>query len=188
MALTYDHIPPGTPMRRRDITERLRAWDNSSPYHKNRPLRGPRGGDVLRLLYKPRTFRNVPELTGVTVHCFARGAIEDSGYLAVAGMVVQSITGARVRVHQSKKSVAPFGLKAKTYISVTSHLQGQLAWRFVANLVDVCMPRMKEYLGVKGSSGDSSGNITFGFTPEQVAIFPEIEGEHNGNGAVLAVD
>ncbi|KAA8910543.1 mitochondrial ribosomal protein-like protein subunit L7 [Sphaerosporella brunnea] len=175
LTLTYTHLPPGVELPKRDIKQRLREWDDSSPYHKNRPLRGPRGGDTLRLLNRPRTFRNVPELTAVTVHSMVKGALNDSGYLAVAGMVVQSITGARTDVCFAKKSVAPFDLRAGRAVAVKVTIKKELAWRFVSNLVDVVMPRIKEYQGVKGTSGDSSGNITFGFTPEQVSLFPEIE-------------
>jgi len=175
MTLTYTHLPPGVEPPKRDIKQRLREWDDSSPYHKNRPLRGPRGGDTLRLLNRPRTFRNVPEITGITVHSMVKKALDDTGYLAVAGIVVQSITGVRVEVHKAKKSVAPFGLRAGRAIAVKAQFQGELAWRFMSNLVDVVMPRIKEYQGVKGTSGDSSGNITFGFTEEQVSLFPEIE-------------
>lgn len=176
MTLTYTHLTPGVELPKRDIKQRLREWDDSSPYHKNRPLRGPRGGDTLRLLNRPRTFRNVPALTGITVHTMAKKALEDTGHLAVAGMVVQSITGVRVDVHKAKKSVAPFDLRAGRAVSVKAQFQGALAWRFMSNLVDVVMPRIKEYQGAKGTSGDSSGNITFGFTEEQVSLFPEIEG------------
>jgi large subunit ribosomal protein L5 len=115
-------------------------------------------------------------MSGITVHSMVKGALQDTGYLAVAGMVVQSITGVRTQVGFAKRSIAPFDLRAKRAISVKADLKGQLAWRFMANLVDVVMPRIKEYQGVKGSSGDSSGNISFGFTPEEVALFPEIGG------------
>ncbi|KAL7270682.1 54S ribosomal protein L7, mitochondrial [Rhizina undulata] len=173
LLLTYTHMPYGWEAPER--AQRLRKWDDSSPYHKNRPLRGPRGGDVLRLLNPPRTFRNVPKLFGVTVHAFVKGALQDSGYLAAAGIALQSITGVRATVHYSKKSVAPFELKAGKPVAVKVHMEGGLAYRFISSLVDVVMPRIKDYPGVKGSSGDSSGNITFGFTPEMVALFPEIE-------------
>jgi large subunit ribosomal protein L5 len=176
MTLTYTHLPPGVERTKRNIKQRLREWDDSSPYHKNRPLRGPRGGDTLRLLNKPRNFQNVPKLTGITVHSMVKGALNDSGYLACAGMVIQSITGVRVTVCKAKKSVAPFDLRAGRAIAVKAHMKGPLAWRFMANLIDVVMPRIKEYSGVKGSSGDSSGNISLGFRPEQVMLFPEIEG------------
>lgn len=177
LALTYTHTPYGAEVRKRDVTDRLREWDDSSPYHKGRPLRGPRGGDVLRLLTPPRTFRNVPTLTGVTVHAMVKGAIEDNGHLAVAGMVVQSITGVRATVGYAKQNIGGWGLKKGQPISVKAHMEGQLAWRFMASLIDVVMPRVKEYKGVLGSSGDSSGNISFGFRARDLAHFPEIEGE-----------
>jgi len=41
--------------------------------------------------------------------------------------------------------------------------------------VNLVFPRIKDWPGVKGSSGDSSGNITFGFGKEEVAFFPEVE-------------
>jgi hypothetical protein len=56
--MCYQHVPPG--FRPLDKGPRLRPWVGDSPYFKNRPLRGPRGGDVLRLLRKPITFRNIP--------------------------------------------------------------------------------------------------------------------------------
>lgn len=105
-----------------------------------------------------------------------KGALNDTAYLAVAGMIVQSITGQRTDVCFSKKQISAFDLRSKKAIGVKTHMQGQLAYRFLASLVDVVMPRIKEYKGAKGSSGDSSGNIAFGFTPSEVSLFPEIEG------------
>ncbi|KAI5806596.1 ribosomal protein L5 domain-containing protein [Peziza echinospora] len=173
LALTYDHLPynhvpkPALP--------RLRPWDDTSPFYKNRPLRGPRGGGALRLLTPPRTHQNVPKLTGVTVHSFVKGAINEPGYLYSAGMAIQAITGVRATVCNSKHHIAPFGLKDDVPIAVKSRLIGMPAYRFLASIVDVVMPRIKDYKGVKGSSGDNSGNISFGFTPEEVSLFPEIE-------------
>lgn len=104
-------------------------------------------------------------------------AIEDNAHLAVAGMVVQSITGVRAQVGYAKANIGGWGLKIGQPVSVKAHMEGQLAWRFMASLVDVVMPRVKEYKGVRGSTGDSSGNITFGFRPSAMAHFPEIEGK-----------
>lgn len=173
MSLTYTHFPPGyhAPTK----SARLRSWDGASPYYKNRPLRGPRGSDVLRLLRKPITFRNVPRLEKVTVHSMVSGAIDDSGHLHVAGMVLQAITNVRVTAHQTKKSVSGFGIRAGQYLSVTSELKGEDMYHFLSKCVDVVMPKIKDWRGVKGSSGDSSGNIAFGLTGEEVALFPEIE-------------
>jgi len=48
-------------------------------------------------------------------------------------------------------------------------------YHFLAKVVDVVMPKIKDYKGASGGSGDGSGNLAFGFTSETVGMFPEIE-------------
>lgn len=173
MTLSYAHYPPGYEAPTKG--PRLRKWDDSSPYHKNRPSRPPRGGDVLRLLRKPATFRNVPKLTGVTVHSFVKKATEGSAALHVAGMAIQAITGVRCTSHAAISNVLQWGMRAGKFVAVSSDLTGEDMYHFLSKCVDIVMPRIKDWKGVKGTSGDSSGNISFGLTPEAVAYFPEIE-------------
>lgn len=130
---------------------------------------------MLKLLRKPTTFRNVPKLERVTVHCMVKQAAEDSAHLHVAGMVVQAMTNVRVQVHEIQHSVAGFGIRAGQHLSVTAELRGEDMYHFLSKVVDVVMPKIKDWRGVKGSSGDSSGNIAFGLDSEHVAMFPEIE-------------
>ncbi|OJD24891.1 hypothetical protein ACJ73_03746 [Blastomyces percursus] len=175
LTLCYVHNPPG--FRPPPVPQRLRGWDDSSPYHVNRPLRGPRGGDVLRLLRKPITFRNIPKLDKITIHSYVNQVIDKgSAPLHVAGMAIQAISNVRVQTHKMKGNVAKWGVvPGKSYISVTAELKGEDMYHFFGKLVDVVMPRIKDWKGVKGSSGDSSGNIAFGLEPDMVALFPEIE-------------
>lgn len=173
MTMTYTHFPPGIEPPKKG--ERLRSWVGDNPYFKNRPLRGPRGGDVLRLLRKPITFRNVPKLERVTVHSMVSDAKENSAYLHVAGMVMQAITNVRATAHATRKSVAGFGVREGQYLSVTCELEGENMYHFLSKVVDVVMPKIKDWRGVKGSSGDSSGNLAFGLTGEDIALFPEVE-------------
>ena len=56
-----------------------------------------------------------------------------------------------------------------------AELRGEEMWNFLAKCVDVVMPRIKDFEGVTGRSGDGSGNIAFGFGREAVGAFPEIE-------------
>lgn len=102
-------------------------------------------------------------------------AKDDSQYLHVAGMVMQAITGVRATSHATKAGVAGFGIQKGQYMSVTCELEGETMYHFISKLVDVVMPRIKDYRGIKGSTGDGSGNLAFGLTGEEVAIFPEIE-------------
>lgn len=173
--MTYIHLPPG--YKPRDFSFRHRTWDDSSPYHANRGVRPPPGRAALLPAPRPRTFRNVPKLTGITLHSMVRDAMKDSAYLHAAGMVLQSILGVRANVHYSRVNIAAWELRSHKAVSVTSHTVGPLAYRFMSSLVDVVLPRIKDWKGVSGGSGDSTGNISFGLSPEAVALFPEIEGE-----------
>ncbi|KAK4569936.1 54S ribosomal protein L7, mitochondrial [Recurvomyces mirabilis] len=173
MVMAYQHHPPGYEAPKKG--DRLRPWVGDSPYYKNRPLRGPRGGDVLKLLRKPITFRNVPQLERVTVHTMVKGAIDDGAYLHVAGMVLQAITNMRAESHAAKRSVAGFGIRAGQHLSLTCDLRGETMYHFLSKLVDVVLPKIKDWPGVKGSSGDSSGDIALGLRPEDMTLFPEIE-------------
>lgn len=91
-------------------------------------------------------------------------------------MAIQAISNVRVQTHKMKGNVAKWGIvPGKAHIAVTAELRGEDMYHFFGKLVDVVMPRIKDWKGVKGSSGDSSGNIAFGLEPDMVALFPEIE-------------
>ena len=173
MTLTYMHFPPGFVAHERH--ERLREWVGDNPYFKNRPRRGPRGGQVLRLIRNPITWRNVPRVTRITVHSMVKEAKDNTAFLHVAGMVLQSITNVRAEARALKESVAGFGIRQGQHLSVVCDLQGENMNHFLSKVVDVVMPKIKDFRGIKGSTGDSSGNLAFGLKPEEVALVPEVE-------------
>ncbi|KAH8725407.1 ribosomal protein L5 domain-containing protein [Phaeosphaeriaceae sp. PMI808] len=174
LALTYQHYPPG--YRTPKTEQRLREWTGDSPYFKNRPLRGPRGkGEVLRLLNEPRNFRNIPKITKVVIHSMVPEAQENSANMHVAGMILQAITNVRAESHKAKHNVVGWGLREGKYVSLTATMERDDASHFLGKLIDIVLPRIKEWKGVPGSSGDGHGNIHFGLTPDQLALFPEIE-------------
>lgn len=132
---------------------------------------------MLRLLRKPVHFNNIPKVERITIHSYVKQAAqENSGWLHVAGMAVQAISNVRVETFKSKTSVATWGIApGRDTVAAKAELRGENMQLFLGKLIDVVMPRIKEWEGIKGSSGDSSGNITFGLEPENVALFPEIE-------------
>lgn len=103
------------------------------------------------------------------------GALESSAYLQVAGMVVQAITNVRAVSHKARHNVVQWGLREGKYVSVTADVEREDAHHFLGKLVNIVLPRIKEWKGVAGTTGDSSGNISFGLKPDQVALFPEVE-------------
>jgi large subunit ribosomal protein L5 len=149
MTLGYVHKPPGTVAAPK--ADRLRTWDDSSPYHKGRPKRGPRGpGEVLRVQEKDIHWRNIPKITEVTVHTMVKGAMDDSAYLHVAGMLLQAVTGVQPTVHKARKSVAQFGIRADMPISLTCNLRGAQAHEFIDKCVNLVFPRIKDWPGIPG--------------------------------------
>lgn len=94
----------------------------------------------------------------------------------MAGMAVQAITNKKIETYKSRSNVQRWGIqKDKSHVAVKAELRGEEMYHFFGKLVDVVMPRIKDWKGIKSTSGDGSGNITFGLDPEMVALFPEIE-------------
>ncbi|ERS95728.1 50S ribosomal subunit L7 [Sporothrix schenckii 1099-18] len=177
MTLTYMHVPPGT--EKVPTPQRLRSWDGSSPYHKNRPLRGPRGDPVLRPLEKPITFRNIPELRSITLAAFVPQAAKEPDRLIVARMVTQAITGVVPTVTTVKHNVSQWGIIKGQKAGVKVTLYGNEAYDFLDKCIHLVLPRIKDWQGVKGSTGDSAGNLAWGLSGEATALFPEIEANYS---------
>ena len=136
---------------------------------------------MLRLLRKPINFRNVPMISKVTVHSYVKAVVKmGSAYLHAAGMVVQSITNVRVTTHKTKKNEVAWGLlRGKQSVAVTAELKGENMYHFLGKLINVVMPRIKDWKGVRATTGDDSGNLTFGLEPDAMQLFPEIEATYD---------
>ncbi|KAL9100455.1 MAG: hypothetical protein Q9163_004179, partial [Psora crenata] len=106
---------------------------------------------------------------------FLKQAGTDQNRIAVAGMVVQAITNVRAKVFRAKHNIAAFNLRVGKPCAVGVELRGEEMYDFLGKVVEVVMPKIKDYEGVSGSSGDSSGDIAWGFEPEVVGSFPEVE-------------
>lgn len=122
-------------------------------------------------------FRNVPKIDRITIHSYVKDAAAgNSAYMHTAGMVVQAISNVRVQTFKSRASIPTWGLApGRDTIACKAELGGENMQHFLGKLIDVVMPKIKDWPGIRGTSGDSSGNITFGLNPENVALFPEIE-------------
>jgi large subunit ribosomal protein L5 len=124
---------------------------------------------------KDINFRNIPKIESVVVHSMVKGAIDDSAHLHVAGIMLQAVTGVRPVVHKARHSEAQFGIRVSMPISLTCTMRGNLAYDFVDKCINLVMPRIKDWPGVKGTTGDGGGNISFGFNREGAILFPEVE-------------
>ena len=150
MTLAYNHTPPGTPER--EPAERLRTWDDSSPYHKNRDRRAPRGSPNLTIIEKDITFRNIPELKSITIASFVPVAINEPDRLLVARTALLAITGVLPDITKSKNDVQAWALRKNHKAGVKSTMYGNAAYEFLDRCLHLVFPRIKDWKGIKGKT------------------------------------
>ncbi|KAI1663067.1 ribosomal protein L5 [Daldinia decipiens] len=177
MTLMYQHVPPGTPDKPERI--RLREWDDTSPYMKNRPKRGPRGADVLFPLEKSITWQNIPEIRAVHLAMYMPKAKKNPDHITVGRAVLRTIAGVRPEVTTTKTSVSQWGIVKGDRTGVKCSLYGDHAYEFMDKVIHLVFPKIKDWKGISGTSGDSTGNISWGFEPQDMLYFPEIEANYS---------
>jgi large subunit ribosomal protein L5 len=139
-------------------------------------LREQYKADVLPTLQKEFEYGNVmqvPRLHKVVVNIGMGEAIRDNKTLDAAVRDVSTITGQHPVVTRAKKSIAGFRLREGMAIGVTVTLRGERMYEFLDRLINIALPRVRDFRGVPEKGFDGRGNYTIGLR-EQL-IFPEID-------------
>lgn len=155
MTLAYLHKPPGTEPT--EAAERLRGWDDSSPYHKNRARRGPRGNAVLRPLERDITFQHIPEIKEVTLATYVPRAAKEEDHLLVARTMLMAITGTTPEITKQRTNVAQWGVQKGKKVGVKATVHGNAAYEFLDRCIHLVFPRIKEWKGISGKCGWAGG-------------------------------
>jgi large subunit ribosomal protein L5 len=132
--------------------------------------------DALPGLMKQFGYKNVmavPRLVKVNVNMGLGEAIANAKVLDVAAEELSAITGQRPIVTKAKKSIAAFKLRQGMPIGVTVTLRGDRMYEFMDRLVNIALPRVRDFRGVSLRSFDGRGNYTLGLRDQ--LIFPEID-------------
>jgi large subunit ribosomal protein L5 len=114
----------------------------------------------------------VPKITKITVNMGVGEAVADKKIMDNAVADLTKITGQKPLVTRSRKSVATFKLRDGLPIGAKVTLRGARMYEFLDRLVNIAMPRIRDFRGVSARSFDGQGNYNFG-VKEQI-IFPEI--------------
>lgn len=114
----------------------------------------------------------VPKLKKIVINTCLKEALQDIKILETAADEIAAIAGQRPVLTRSKKSIANFKLRAGASIGACLTLRGNRMYEFMNRLVNVALPRVRDFKGVSNKSFDGRGNYTLGLT-EQI-IFPEI--------------
>jgi large subunit ribosomal protein L5 len=132
--------------------------------------------EVVSNLQKEFGYKNVmevPRVTKVTLNMGVGEAIGDKKQLESAVKDLEAIAGQKVVVTKARKSVAGFKIREGWPIGAKVTLRGERMWEFLDRLVDISLPRVRDFRGINPKSFDGRGNYSMG-VKEQI-IFPEIE-------------
>ena len=115
----------------------------------------------------------LPRLSKITINVGLGEASKNPKLLEKVVAEIGAITGQKAVVTKAKKAISNFGLREGVPVGVTVTLRRDRMWEFLDRLVNVAMPRIRDFRGVPTRSFDGRGNYTMG-VKEQL-IFPEID-------------
>lgn len=115
----------------------------------------------------------VPSLKKIVVNIGVKNAVADKKNMEVAEQVLTTITGQKPRVNKAKKSISSFKLREGDKIGLTVTLRGNRMHEFYSKLVNVVLPRIKDFRGVSNKAFDGQGNYTLGLS--EYSVFPEVD-------------
>ncbi len=132
--------------------------------------------EVAPALAKEFGYRNpmsIPKLEKIVVNMGLGEAIQNAKVLDHAINDLATITGQRPVITKAKKSIAAFKLRAGMSIGAMVTLRGDRMYEFLDRLVNIVLPRVRDFRGVSAKSFDGRGNYTLGLRDQ--LIFPEID-------------
>lgn len=115
----------------------------------------------------------VPRVEKVVLSTASKDATQDARILDKAAEELGAIAGQKPVITKARKSIANFKLRKGMPIGVAVTLRRQRMYEFLNRLLNMVLPRMRDFRGVPGNSFDGRGNYSFGIT-EQI-VFPEID-------------
>jgi len=115
----------------------------------------------------------VPRVQKVVINIGLGEALENAKVIDAAVNDINQITGQRPVVTKAKTSIANFKLREGLSIGAKVTLRGEKMWAFLDRLMNVALPRVRDFRGISPNSFDGRGNYTMGLR-EQL-VFPEID-------------
>jgi large subunit ribosomal protein L5 len=115
----------------------------------------------------------IPRLEKVVLNMGLGEAIHNNKLLESAVEELKVIAGQRPVITRAKKSIAAFKLRAGMPIGCMVTLRRQRMWDFLQKLVNIALPRVRDFRGISGKAFDGAGNYSLGI--KEHIIFPEID-------------
>ena len=139
-------------------------------------LRDQYQNEIVDALMKKFGYKNVmqvPKIDKIVVNMGVGEAKENAKILEAAAKDMETITGQKPIITKAKHSIANFKIRENMPIGCKVTLRGEKMYEFLDRLVNLALPRVRDFRGVNPNSFDGRGNYSLGI--KEQLIFPEIE-------------
>lgn len=139
-------------------------------------LRDEYNNRIKAELMKEGEFKNVmevPTLKKIVINVGAGEAINNKSAIEEIAKILELISGQKPVINKAKKAVSAFKLREGMEIGVSVTLRGEMMWEFFDKLVNVVLPRVKDFRGLSPRAFDKAGNYSVGL--DDHTIFLEID-------------
>lgn len=123
--------------------------------------------------FKYDSVMEVPKLEKIVINMGVGEAVQNPKALETAVGDMTIISGQKPIIRKAKKSIAAYKLRAGMPIGCKVTLRGERMWEFADRLINVALPRVRDFRGVSPNAFDGRGNYTLGL--KEQLIFPEID-------------
>lgn len=128
---------------------------------------------LLMKEYGFRSIMQVPKLTKIVLNMGLGEAVQNPKIIEGATNELTLIAGQKAVVTKAKKSIATFKLREGMPIGCRVTLRGEKMWDFLSKLINVALPRVRDFRGISYKAFDGNGNYAMGI--KEHIIFPEID-------------
>lgn len=132
--------------------------------------------EIKQVLQKKLDLKNpmmIPALKKIIVSMGVQNATADKKNMEKMAEVMADITGQKAKVTRAKKSIATFKLRENDKVGLMVTLRGKRMYDFYEKLVNIVMPRIRDFHGINRKGFDGHGNFSLGFS--EFTVFPEID-------------
>ena len=129
--------------------------------------------DAMQKKFGYKNVMEIPKLEKIVVNMGVGEAKENAKILDTAVKDMETITGQKAVLTKAKKSVANFKIREGMSIGCKVTLRGEKMYEFMDRLVNLALPRVRDFRGVNPNAFDGRGNYALGI--KEQLIFPEIE-------------
>ena len=134
--------------------------------------------EIVKKLIKEKKYANamrVPRLVKIVINRGVSEARENSKAIDISAAELANIAGQKPVVIAAKKAISAFKLKANMPIGLKVTLRGNRMYDFMSKLINLCLPKIRDFRGVSHKSFDGRGNYTLGI--KEQLLFPEVDYE-----------